>query len=66
MTYSPDNRWYYVSDLRRDEALLLKTYESHPDAYGGVSGHSAFTNPAAPADAEPRQSIESRVFAFFD
>lgn len=66
MTYNPDNRWYYVSDLRRDEAILLKTYESDPKNYGGVSGHSAFVNPNAPADAEPRQSIETRAFAFFD
>ncbi len=66
MTYSADNRWYYFSDMRRDEAVLLKTYESEPDNHGGPSGHSAFTNPAAPADAAPRQSIETRVFAFFE
>jgi hypothetical protein len=66
MTYSDDNRWYYFSDMKRDEALLLKTYESDPERHGGPSGHSAFTNPAAPADAAPRQSIETRVFAFFD
>ncbi len=66
MTYSDANRWYYVPDLRRDEALLIKTYESDPEHHGGPSGHSAFTNPAAPADAAPRQSIETRAFAFFD
>jgi hypothetical protein len=66
MTYSDDNRWYYFSDMERDEAVLLKTYESDPANHGGPSGHSAFTNPAAPADAAPRQSIETRVFAFFD
>jgi hypothetical protein len=66
MTYSDANRWYYVPALRRDEAILLKTFESDPENHGGVSGHSAFANPEAPADAEPRQSIESRAFAFFD
>jgi len=66
MTYSDANRWYYFPDMRRDEAMLLKTYESDPENHGGVSGHSAFTNPAAPADAEPRQSLETRAFAFFD
>jgi len=66
MTFNPANRWYYFPDLRRDEALLLKTYESHPARRGGVSGHSAFTNPAAAPDAPPRQSIETRAFAFFD
>lgn len=66
MTYSDTNRWFYFPDMRRDEAMLLKTFESDPANHGGVSGHSAFTNPQAPADAEPRQSIETRAFAFFD
>lgn len=66
MTYSDTNRWYYVPALRRDEAILLKTFESDPENHGGVSGHSAFANPDAPAGAEPRQSIETRAFAFFD
>ena len=46
--------------------ILLKTFESDPENHGGVSGHSAFTNPEAPADAAPRQSIETRAFAFFE
>ena len=66
MTYRDDNRFFYVSDLRRDEAILLKTFESDPAHHGGPSGHSAFANPNAPAGAEPRQSIETRAFAFFD
>ncbi len=66
MTYSDDNRWYYFPDLSRDEALLIKTYESDEANHGGPSGHSAFANPDAPADAAPRQSIETRTFAFFD
>lgn len=66
MTFNPQNRWYFVSDLRRDEAILLKTFESDPANHGGPSGHSAFANPDAPADAEPRQSIETRAFAFFE
>ena len=28
--------------------------------------HSAFTDPTAPADAPPRESIEFRTIAFFD
>ena len=66
MTSSDTNRWFYFPDMRRDEAMLLKTFESDPANHGGVSGHSAFTNPQASADAEPRQSIETRAFAFFD
>ena len=66
MTFSEHNRWYYFSDMGRDEAMLLKTFESDEKNYGGPSGHSAFSNPNAPADAAPRESIETRVFAFFD
>lgn len=66
MTYSDENHWYYFSNMQRDEAMLLKTYESDEANYGGPSGHSAFTNPSAPADAAPRESIETRVFAFYD
>ena len=66
MTFSEHNRWYYFSNMGRDEAMLLKTFESDEKNYGGPSGHSAFSNPNAPADAAPRESIETRVFAFFD
>tara|TARA_B110000116_G_scaffold73092_1_gene63350 strand:+ start:484 stop:1314 length:831 start_codon:yes stop_codon:yes gene_type:complete len=65
MTYRSDNKWYYFSDMIRNEALLIKTYESNEDKYGGPSGHSAFKNTSAPSDALPRESIETRVFAFF-
>ncbi len=65
MTYNDDNKWYYFSEMKRNEALLIKTYESDEAIYGGPSGHSAFKNSSAPSDSLPRQSIETRVFAFY-
>jgi len=67
LTYNPKHRWYFVSEQRAEEALLFKSYDSVDD--GSVSrftGHSAFDNPNAPADALPRQSIETRTFVFWE
>jgi hypothetical protein len=57
--------WYYFPDMRADEVLVFKGYDSDPDRCGSVM-HSAFDNPDAPAGAAPRESIESRFMAFFD
>ena len=47
------------------EALIFKTYDSMTDGRARYSAHTAFADPNAPADAQPRQSIESRSLAFF-
>ncbi len=59
------HRWYYYPDMQPDEALLLKCFDSDPAA-GGVGAHTAFEHPHTPADAPPRESIETRAFAFFE
>jgi len=63
--FSPDHRWYWFSRMDRNEALIFKTFDSATDGRARLSLHSAFTNPAAAPDARPRESIETRVFAFF-
>jgi hypothetical protein len=63
--HSPTHRWYYVSAMRPDEAMLLKCYDSETDGRARFTAHSAFRNPTAPADAIPRESIEARTLAFF-
>jgi hypothetical protein len=62
--YRERHRWYYYPDMRPDEALLLKCFDSEP-AHGGTGAHAAFEHPYTPADAPPRASIEVRAFAFF-
>jgi hypothetical protein len=52
--------------MHRDEALVFKVYDSAKDGRARWGAHSAFTNPATPADAPTRESIEIRAFAFFD
>jgi hypothetical protein len=63
--YSPAHRWYYFPEMRPDEALLIKTYDSATDGRARFTLHSSFDDPGAGADAEPRESLETRCFAFF-
>ena len=51
--------------MRRDEALVFKTYESLDDGRARWTAHTAFDNPTAPPNARPRESIEIRTLAFF-
>lgn len=64
--WNRDHRWYWFPRLARDEALLIKNFDSRRDGRARFSLHSAFEDPTAPANARPRESIETRTFAFFD
>ena len=73
--------WYFYPELTRDEALLIKQWDSDGPlaATGGTkadaadrdapctfSFHSAFEDPTTPADAPERWSIEVRCVALYD
>ena len=58
--------WYYIPTMRIDEALLIKTYDSNPTMPTRSAIHSAFDDPATPAEVAPRESIETSCFVFFD
>lgn len=62
--YSPDHRWWYFSDMRRDEALLFKFFDSHQDVTWRCP-HTAFHDTSLPG-AQVRESIEFRSIAYFD
>jgi hypothetical protein len=66
LTYNPAHQWYYFPEMRRDEALVFKVYDSKKDGRARFVPHTSFENPLAPADALPRRSIEVRTLAFFD
>jgi len=60
--HNSSHKWYYCSDLARDEAMAFVTYDSHPE--GGVflpTLHTAIALPGQGAEA-PRESCEVRVF----
>jgi len=64
-TYNPNHRWSYFPRLERNEAILLKCYDSKEDGRARFSAHSAFDDPTSPPDAAPRESIEVRALVFW-
>jgi hypothetical protein len=65
ITYNPDHAWYWFPRMRRDEALVFKTYESLDDGRARWTADTAFVDPTAAPTAQPRESIEIRALAFF-
>jgi len=65
VSYNPNHRWYYFPQMKRNEALIFKVYESARDGRARFTAHTAFEDPTTPTDAPPRQSIEVRTLAFF-
>ena len=79
--YSPNHRWYYFPRMTRDEAFLLKTYDSqgemfketqapeyHPDeppVPAAFAIHSAFADPSSPPGGPKRESVEVRTMVFY-
>src|SRR5512132_606267 len=66
LKYNAEHRWYYFPEMRRDEALVFKVYDSEHDGRARFTPHTSFDDPTAPANAPARQSIEVRAFAFFN
>ena len=65
VAFNPEHRWFYVPNLQPDEILLLKTFDSAKDGRARYMPHTAFADPATRPGTEKRQSIESRVLAFW-
>jgi hypothetical protein len=62
--HNPEHRWWYFSDMARDEALIFKFHDSDRSGAWRVP-HTAFWHPSA-ANANVRASIECRTIAFFE
>ncbi len=63
--FNPAHRWTYFPNMERHEAVLIKCYDSAEDGRARFTIHTAFDDPTSPPDAPPRESIETRTFAFF-
>jgi len=61
---NPAHHWYYAPEMQVEEALLLKCFDSKTDGRARFAPHSAFSDPTAPSDAAPRESIEVRTLVF--
>jgi len=65
VTYNPAQRWYYFPKMQADEVILIRCFDSAREGAARFSAHGAFDDPNTPANAPPRESIETRALAFF-
>lgn len=66
------HKFYYVKDMTPEEVLFIKCYDSRSEVQthgrpgvAALTPHTAFSDPATPADAKFRQSIEVRCLVFY-
>ncbi|KAI9776746.1 MAG: hypothetical protein M1839_009390 [Geoglossum umbratile] len=69
--YADGQRWFYLSGITQDEALLIQIFDSKSllkgsEVKGGRAVHSAFRDPRTPPGAPDRWSIEVSCFVFSD
>lgn len=62
--FNPAHRWWYFSNMMRDEAIILKFHDSDHDV-AWRTPHTAFWDTSFP-DRRPRESVELRSIAFFE
>lgn len=58
---NPEHKWYFISDMKPDEALMFKIYDSRQ----GRCGHTSFQDPRT-LDEATRESMELRFFVFYE
>lgn len=66
IAHNPAHKWFYFPQMTRNEALVFKVFDSDASKPSRFTAHSAFDDPTTPPNAPPRESIETRCFAFFD
>ena len=63
--HNPNHQWYYFSEMKMDEVILIKGYDSMLDGRTRFTPHTAFHHPDTKADDPPRKSIEVRAIINF-
>jgi hypothetical protein len=63
--FDANHKWFYFPRMARNEALLFKNYDT-AKGLARYSMHTAFQDPTTPSNPLPRESIETRVLAFYD
>ncbi|MBO1254983.1 hypothetical protein J3L16_04680 [Alteromonas sp. 5E99-2] len=58
-------KWAYFPNITSEEAILIKGYDSD-SSHSCFAMHTAFALPTQNAESKPRQSIETRTYAFYD
>ncbi len=63
--HNPAHCWYYASEMRPDEVIFLKCFDTALDGRARYTGHTGFRNPECPEDFVARESIEARTVVVF-
>ena len=66
LKYNPNQKWYFFPQMRCDEIILLKCFDSLTDGTARWTAHGSFQNPNSKPGSAPRESIEVRSMVFFD
>lgn len=65
VTYNQKHQWFYFPQMQRNEALLIKCFDSAEEGFARFAPHTAFDDPTSQPDALPRESIELRTLVFY-
>ncbi len=66
LAYGAGHQWYYASEMKPEEVILIKGWDSVDDGRARFTPHGAFNHPEETPAMEPRESIETRTFLVFD
>ena len=66
IAWNPQQSWNYFPNMRHDEVLLLKCFDSEHDGRARFTAHGAFEDTNVPSDTPPRESIEIRTVLSFN
>ena len=64
LKYNPNHRWFYFPEMRRDEALVFKVYDSETDGRARFTPHTSFKDPATPPNAPAAPEHRGARFCF--
>jgi len=65
VAYNQTHQWFYWPQMRREDVLFIKCFDSAEDGRARFAGHTGFDDPTSPPDAPPRESIELRTIVFY-
>lgn len=65
LLYNPNHKWFYFPNMKQDEILVFKVYDSSRDGRARFTPHTSFEDPNTPTGSPPRESIEVRALAFY-
>lgn len=60
-----NQRWYYFPEMHAEEAILIKGYDTD-NTYACFAMHTAFPLAHQGPHNKPRESVETRIYAFYD